>query len=174
MKKPKLVISSLTFDVALIADALHIGATEVVEAFGDGRGAWPFSEFWGRKLYDFIKHTNSNTPFSDGAFALGQLGNAAISVKALTGKGVKFQQSKYVGVGRTSTKETLISSLEACDRVVVVDVTGFPVVRFIPIESTRLVSAAHTGRLKTGGWTRKSLMVWLEETYEISELILTL
>ena len=173
MKKPRLVISRLGFDVGAIAAALHVTEAEAVAALSDGRGAWPFTEMWGQRLYDFIKHTNSNTPVSDGAFALGQLGDAAISVKALTRGGVKFQQSKYVGFGRSSTKETLISSLEGCDRVVVVDVTGFPVVRFIPIDATRLISAAHTGRLTVSGWSRARLDDWLAEVYDLSEIDLT-
>lgn len=173
MSKPLLVISELVFDVAAISEALHVSEADTITALSDGRGAWPFSEMWGQKLYEFVKHTNSNAPLSDGAFVLGQLGNASISVKALTKAGVKFQQSKYVGIGRKSTKETLISSLEACDRVVVVDIVGFPTVRFIPIDATRLISAAHKERLTSAGWTKAKLYAWLKETYTVSEITLT-
>ncbi|OYX19612.1 MAG: hypothetical protein B7Z04_08905 [Rhodobacterales bacterium 32-66-9] len=167
-----MAISKLVFDTKMIAKALHIDEDEVVKAFSDGRGAWPFSELWGQSLYEFIKHANTNQPFSDGQFAIGQIGSAQISVKALTANGVKFQQSKDVGVGRKSTKQKLVSSLEACDRVVVVDLTEFPVVRFIPIESTRLISAAHSDRLRVGGWKKNALEAWLEEVYEVSEITL--
>jgi hypothetical protein len=174
MKKPVLVISRITFDPARIAAALHLSEPQVVIAFTDGRGAWPFSEYWGEALYDFLKHSNSNNPLSDGAVALEQLRNFNVSVKALTANGIKFQQSKDVGFGRSSTKEGLLHSLESCDRVIAVDVTGFPIVSFIPLDTTRLVSAVHRGELGTNGWKRARLQAWLHETYDVSIIDLDL
>lgn len=173
MSKPRLAVSILEFDIEAIAEALHLTSAEAQAAFRDGRGAWPFSELWGQRLYEFLKHTNTNVPISDGAFALGQLGDATISVKALTRAGVKFQQSKDVGIGRKSTKEKLVAALESCDRVIVVDVTDFPSVRFMPIDTTRLLSAVHTDRLTTSGWKKSRLLNWLDETYTVSEIALT-
>lgn len=174
MSKPTLIISRIQFDVVAIADALKISEDEATSALRDGRGAWPFSEVWGGKLYDFIKHSNSNMPLSDGSVALGQLRDATVSVKALTRGGVKFQQSKFVGYGRSTDKSGLVASIEASDRVVVVDITEFPVVRFLPIDSTRLVGAAHTERLTINGWSKAKLYEWLAEVYELSEVGLSL
>jgi len=98
---PKLVVSVLEFDPAAIANALKITPEQAIGALQDGRGAWPFSEIWGERLYEFIKHSNTNQPASDGAVALSQLGDMNVSVKALTRGGVKFQQSKFVGYGRS-------------------------------------------------------------------------
>lgn len=174
MAAPKLVISKIEFDPNKIADALRIDPEQVVSAFRDGRGAWPFSEIWGAKLYEFIKHGNTNVPFSDGAIALEQLRDVNVSVKALTRGGIKFQQSKFVGFGRSTDKDGLIASLEACDRVVIVDLTEFPTVAFIPVDGTRLVSAAHKGALTTNGWSKAALRKWLDVTYAVSEVTLTL
>ena len=174
MKQPKLVISRVRFDTGQIAAALHVSPDEVLEAFRDGRGAWPFSEMWGKTLYEFIKHSNSNKPLSDGLVALEQLRDFKISVKALTRNGVKFQQSKDVGFGRTSTKDGLLISLEACDRVIVVDVTEFPVVAFLPLDTTRLVSAVHKGVLGVTGFTKERLYRWLDDTYEASRIDLAI
>jgi hypothetical protein len=174
MTKPSLVISRIVFDLTAIADALKITEEDATSALRDGRGAWPFSEIWGERLYEFIKHNNSNAPFSDGAVALGQLRDASISVKALTRGGVKFQQSKYVGYGRGTDKSGLIDSIEASDRVVVVDITDFPIVRFAPVDSTRLVSAAHTNRLTVSGWSKRQFYQWLVEVYDLSEVSLAL
>lgn len=170
MPKPKLVISSIVFDVDAIAAGLKLVPDQVVTALRDGRGAWPFSEFWGERLYEFVKHSNTNEPSSDGAVALDQLRNVNVSVKALSKAGVKFQQSKFVGSGRRTTKADLIASVESCDRVVVVDITEFPVVRFIPIDGTRLVSAVHTDELGIAGWKRSKLSKWLDATYDVSEV----
>jgi hypothetical protein len=174
MAKPTLIISTIEFDADLIANGLKLSVEQVTEAFRDGRGAWPYSEVWGEKLFEFVKHSNSNQPSSDGAVALEQLRNVNVSVKALTPAGVKFQQSKFVGFRRSGSKDDLLASVEACDRVIVVDVTDFPVVRFIPIDGTRLVSAVHTGQLGTNGWRPARLRSWLNETYEVSETVLTI
>jgi hypothetical protein len=97
-----------------------------------------------------------------------------ISVKALTGGQLKFQQSKYVGFGRKTDKEGLIKSIEECDRIVVVDLTEFPTVRFLPIDTARLVGAAHKGELTTNGWSNRQLYAWANTTYEISEIELAI
>jgi hypothetical protein len=174
MAKPNLVISRIEFDSAVIAQALKITEEEATTALRDGRGAWPFSEIWGGRLYEFIKHSNTNVPLSDGAVALGQLRDATVSVKALTRGGLKFQQSKFVGYGRGTDRDGLVSSIEASDRVVVVDITEFPIVRFLPLDSTRLVSAAHTGRLTVNGWSKQKLYAWVSEVYDVSEVPLSL
>lgn len=171
---PRIVIGSVTFDSGRLSEALKLPVEAVITAFQDGRGAWPFSELWGERLYEFVKHSNSNNPVSDGVVALAQLRDVSISVKALTRSGIKFQQSKFVGSGRSSTKEGLLSSLEACDRVVVVDITGFPEVLFIPIEATRLLSAAHRDVLTVNGWSKDRLYDWLGQTYRVSTIQLAL
>jgi hypothetical protein len=174
MALPRLVVSVVEFNVASIAKALKLEPAQITAAFQDGRGAWPFSELWGERLFEFVKHSNSNEPSSDGAVALDQLRNVNVSVKALSKAGVKFQQSKFVGYGRTTTKENLIASVEACDRVVVVDITEFPKVRFIPLDGTRLVSAVHNRKLTANGWSKARLLNWLSETYDVSEVILAI
>ncbi|WP_209289016.1 hypothetical protein, partial [Escherichia coli] len=69
----RLVITRIDFDGGAIARALRLSGAEIVAAFRDGRGAWPFSEHWGARLYEFGKHGNSNQAASDGAVALEQL-----------------------------------------------------------------------------------------------------
>jgi hypothetical protein len=170
--RPKLIVSKINFDISAIAAALKITSEQVISAFRDGRGAWPFSELWGAHLYEFIKHANTNQPFSDGAVALGQLRDVNVSVKALTNRGIKFQQSKYVGFGRSTDQAGLIASIEACDRIVVVDITEFPSVSFVPIDSTRLIGAAHTGQLTVRGWRKPGLYRWVEQTYAVTEVTL--
>lgn len=171
MKRPRLQIIRVHFDTDVLSDALHISKDEVISSFRDGRGAWPFSELWGQRLFEFAKHTNSNEPLSDGLLALERLGDLKVSIKALTKAGVKFQQSKFVGYGRTTTKNDLIASLEACDRVIVVDVTAFPEVDFIPLDTQRLISAAHRGNLTKTGWSRTKFYSWVEITYDPERLI---
>lgn len=174
MPLPKLVVSKIEFDAAEIAGAMRISRDQAIAALRDGRGAWPFSEMWGERLFEFIKHSNTNNPFSDGAVALEQLRDVTVSVKALTRGGIKFQQSKYVGSGRGTNKTGLIASLEACDRIVVVDIRDFPIVSFIPIDATRLLSAAHTNILTVNGWSATSLYNWLRATYDVREVTLKL
>ncbi len=170
MKKPKLYISRIRFDPAKIAEALRVRPDDVQRAFTDGRGAWPFSEVWGTRLYEFIAHSNTNNPVSDGVVALQQLGDFRISVKALGRKNAKFQQSRDVGSGRSATRDGLLGALEACDRVIVVDLTLFPAVSFLPLETTRLVTAVHHKRLGTSGWSKAQAYRWLDDVYDWSIL----
>lgn len=173
-RKPALAVTRVLFDPDVIASALKITPDQAVAALRDGRGAWPLSELWGARLYDFLKHGNTNQPVSDGAVALGQLGDVNVSVKALTSSEIKFQQSKFVGIGRSTDKAGLIASIEACDRIIVVDITGFPEVRFLPIDGARLAGAAHTGRLTAAGWSKPRLQAWIEQVYDVSETSLEL
>jgi hypothetical protein len=172
--KPRLTAVRLRFDVDALARALRLPAPAVQEAFRDGRGAWPFSEIWGARVFEFVTHGNSNMPVSDGLHALQRLGDVAVSVKALTRAGIKFQQSKDVGSGRSSDREKLIAALEGCDRVVVVDITGFPEVVFWPLDTRRLLSAAHSGRLGIRGWSRIQMLAWLAEVYDLQTIDLDL
>ncbi|MEL6784729.1 MAG: hypothetical protein AAFO61_09910 [Pseudomonadota bacterium] len=155
------------FNTDEIAKVLWLDPNQVEEAFRDGRGAWPFSEMWGERLFEFIKHRNSNQPSSDGAVSMLALGDFSISIKALSKNGVKFQQSKYVGVGRQSTRASLIESLEQCERVIVVDITQFPQIDFWPLDGGRLISAAHSGALKTSGWSPTRFYKWAKATYDV-------
>lgn len=170
---PTLVVSMLEFDAERIASSLLIEPAQVVEAFRDGRGAWPFSEFWAAQWFAFSKHANSNNPVSDGAVAHVALRDVRISVKALTRRGVKFQQSRDVGSGRASTRDRLIAAIEGCDRVLVVDIVEFPTVSFVPVDATRLVGAVHRGDLKVRGWTRAQFYAWVMATYSVSRQIIT-
>jgi hypothetical protein len=167
MKLPSLAALRLTFDLAKLSEALRLSSDVVQAAFRDGRGAWPFSEKWGERLFEFATHANTNMPVSDGVHQLQRLGDLSVSVKALTRAGVKFQQSKDVGSGRKSDRAKLIASLEGCDRVVVVDITSFPEVVFYPIDTRRLLSAAHSGRLGIGGWSPIQFKAWISETYHL-------
>jgi hypothetical protein len=168
VKKPVLHALTVRFDLDQIGAALGLPPDDVQMAFRDGRGAWPFSEKWGERLFEFATHANTNMPSSDGAHVFERLGNLEVSVKALTRAGVKFQQSKDVGFGRTSTKDGLVAALEAVDRVIVVDITGFPDVTFYPIDSGRLISAVHNGVLTTSGWSPARLRDWVAQIYDLT------
>lgn len=173
-QKQKLKIKCYTFDERAISEALKISVDAVKSEFKDGRVASRFSEHWGAKLYSYSKHADTNAPGSDGAFDAGELGGIDISVKCLTGAGVKFQKSKYVGSGRSCTQDNLISSLGESSKVIVVDILDFPNIKFIPDDCKALLFCAKKKTLRPNGWKKKQLYEWLNEQYEVTEEVVKL
>lgn len=129
----RLVIKTLRFDTKELASALLLKEENVLKAFRDGRVVSRFSEHWGAMIFCYDKHEDTNTKFSDGAVPAGDLGDLGISVKSLTESGVKFQLSRDTGSGRSCSQKDLVEALRAVTFVVVVDVTEFPLVKFIKL-----------------------------------------
>ncbi|MGH8541993.1 MAG: hypothetical protein ACRETW_16000 [Stenotrophobium sp.] len=168
MAKNTLKIKVCRFDSTAIASALKISENASETKFRDGRVASRFSEHWAARLYDYLKHGNTNQHGSDGEFDAGELGGVEVSVKSLTNSGVKFQKSKFVGSGRSCTHEDLIDSINDCERYVVVDITKFPEVRFVIVLSRILAKAAQAKHLTPGGWSESKFYGWLGTAFEVS------
>lgn len=124
--------------------------------FSDGRTASKFSEHWGAPLYGYDVATNNNEKASDGVMVNKKKGSPPprISVKTLTKHGVKFQQSKYIGIGRTCTKNDLLTSLSYNYITYVMDVMDFPYVYSTYVLHEQLVECVVYDKLTFGGWNR--------------------
>ena len=156
--KSKLIsIKRIVFDADAIADALHVSVEDATRKFRDGRVAGQWAELWSANLYAYVLHGHANVAATDGAVAAEELGDLGVSVKSLTGGGVKFQQSVYVGAGRTCTTADLIASIAKSDRHLVVDVRAFPTVDFLVLPATWLLNKAHGGLLTASGWSGRRL-----------------
>lgn len=152
--KPKHTpVKRVVFDAPAIAKALHVPESVAVAKFKDGRVAGQWTELWGARLYAYVVHGHANVPATDGAVSAAALGDLGVSVKSLTARGVKFQQSVYVGAGRSCSQGDLINSISKSDRHLVVDVRAFPTVDFVVLTSTWLLNKAHAGALTPGGWS---------------------
>jgi hypothetical protein len=131
------------FDITAIASSLEISTDAVLKEFKDGRVISRFTEHWCAELYNFVKNDSSDAEGFDGFIpSTGGLGNQKIAVRTLTARGIKFQQSKYIGSGRQCTQDNLIESLQKADYELVVDCTDFPIVLFIPIKTSDLIILA--------------------------------
>ncbi len=64
--------------------------------------------------------------------------------------------------------EDLISSVESVERVVVVDLRSFPLLRFIPIDSKPLLRLIREGKLTTVGLTPRRFDSWLSENFNVA------
>src|SRR4029077_19546442 len=106
---------------------------DVIAKFRDGRVTSWFAEIWGERVFKYTKHPNSNYPGSDASIDLGAMGPFEISVRSLTGAGIRFQKSANIGSGRSATQNDVNDSIAGVDRVVVVDIRGFPNLTFIPL-----------------------------------------
>jgi hypothetical protein len=150
-----------------IARALMLTGEEVVELFRDARLTGRLAEVWGERLFRYTRHTNSNFAGSDGRILLGPIGRYDISVRAFS-KSIKFQQSKFMGSGRSCSQDDLIHSLENVETMVVVDLREFPAVSFYPLNTKSLLRLAHSGRLTPGGMSAKRFDAWIAETFAVS------
>jgi hypothetical protein len=60
-----------------------------------------------------------------------------------------------------------IESIESVERVVVVDLRGFPLLRFIPLDSKSLLKLIRRGKLTTNGISPGRFDSWLAESFDI-------
>jgi hypothetical protein len=129
-----------------IARALRISTEDAIEKFKDPRVASWFAEIWGETLFGFRRHPSSNNPGSDAKLVLGAIGRFEISVRCFNKGNIKFQKSKFIGSGRSATPNDLLESVEAVERIVLVDLRQFPILNFYPIDSKdilRLIRNSH-------------------------------
>jgi len=114
------------------------------------------------------KHLSSNHPGSDARIDLGAIGRFDISVRCFNKNTIKFQKSKFIGSGRSATPDDLIGSVESVERVVVVDLRQFPLLRFIPLDSKALLKLIRLGKLTPSGISPARFDSWLAESFSTS------
>jgi len=148
----------IILDTKRISDSIYISEENARKGFSDGRVVSRFAEEWSGILYGITLSNNTNKPGSDGDIQTGNilLGNVPVGVRSLSENGgIKFQQSKYIGSGRTCTIENLIDSINTIDYEIVVDIADSPRIKFIPIDRTVLLKMISDGVLTPSGFTRK-------------------
>jgi len=168
MQKEKITVVEAAFSLEEIADALKLTPDDVVQKFRDPRITSWFAEIWGERLFGYKKHANANHPGSDGAIALGNMGRFDISVRCFNTNGIKFQKSKFIGSGRKATQDDLIDSIESVERYVLVDLRGFPVLKFYPIDSKALLRLIRHGKLTTSGIGSARFDLWVNEVFDVT------
>lgn len=141
-------------DETKIALALGLKPEQVLKEFKDARVISRFSEYWAGRLYEYKKIENSNNESYDGIIEIRLLGHIHVSIKCLTQSGIKFQQSKYVGSGRTCDTKKLLASFKNVDFVIIIDITEFPVIKFVPITTKVLIQLVNTGLLTCSGYRK--------------------
>jgi hypothetical protein len=150
-----------------IAAALRIEPEEAERKFRDPRVTSWFAEIWGQKLFNYRAHPNANYPGSDARISLGDIGRFDIAVRCFCDRPIKFQKSKFIGSKRTCTADDLLESIEGVERYVVVDLRGFPKLRFVPLDTKALLRLIREGKLKSSGITPKRFDDWLAESFSV-------
>lgn len=167
MAKYQLTVLRTTLSVPDISEALRISPEDVVAKFRDARVTSWFAEIWGEKLFNYTKHKSANQAGSDAAIALGDIGRFDIGVRCFYRNTLKFQKSKFIGSGRSATKEDLIRSLEDVERYVIVDLRGFPVLDFYPLDSKALLKLVYEEKLTTNGISPGRFDAWVKESIDL-------
>jgi hypothetical protein len=168
MPKRHLEVVRSTMPLDEIARGLRISTEDAIEKFKDPRVASWFAEIWGETLFGFRRHPSSNNPGSDAKLALGAIGRFEISVRCFNKGNIKFQKSKFIGSGRSATPNDLIESVEAVERIVLVDLRQFPVLDFYPIDSKDILRLIRMGELTNNGLTPRRLDAWLATQFHMN------
>lgn len=133
-KVEKVVIQ---FDVIALAAVLHVPQELVPRLFADGRIAFGFAELWAVRQFRARLRKGKNDPSS---------------VRMLTDEGVKFQDSKHLGIGREpATRADLKASIIELDRRYVCDVRWFPKVTLYKLPIEQLAQLVDDGKLTVNG-----------------------
>jgi hypothetical protein len=167
--KRRLTFWKTALSVDQISQAPKIAPTEVVAKFRDGRVTSWFAEIWGERLFKYNKHPNTNYPGSDASIDLGTMGPFEISVRSLTGAGIKFQKSANIGSGRRADQKDVDDAVAGVERVVVVDIRDFPNLTFICLDSKWLLRQAHKGVLTPRGLRPSRLYDLLRAEFTIED-----
>lgn len=168
MAKDKITIIEAELSLAELSRALRISPEDAMAKFRDPRVTSWFAEIWGERLFGYKKHVSSNHPGSDAAINLGTMGRFDIGVRCFYGSTIKFQKSKFIGSGRSATTEDLVSSIEAVERYVLVDLRSFPLMRFVPLNSKALLRLIRQGKLTVSGISPKRFDAWLAEVFDVT------
>jgi hypothetical protein len=142
---------SITIDAAAVAEALQITEEQTIEGFRDGRVSSRFAEYWAASMFSLVLYTNKNHRSSDGYYTLPDGSKIEVSIRTLTARGIRFQDSKFIGVGRSCSLDELKASIRRTDQWIVVNVATFPTVEGYKIKCSTLEHWIDAGELTTTG-----------------------
>lgn len=145
-----------------IAEALMIPLPQLTRLFRDGRVASKFVEEWATSLFGVTKHANSNHPSSD---AFGKIADEVFefSIRTLTWGGIRFQDSKYIGCGRSCNMADLKASIRRTDRWLVFDIRRFPEVAAYKLKTSTIEKWIDAGKLTPSGLTSEKFETLVEQ-----------
>ena len=86
------------------------------------------------------------------------MGPFEVSVRSLTGAGIRFQKSANIGSRRSASQDDVEDAIAGIERVVVLDIRYFPSLTFIALDSKWLLRQAHKGVLTAGVYAPLSFM----------------
>ena len=141
---------SFTININLLAEALLMPEQDCVDEFRDGRVASRFTEHWAARIFGFKRHRRDH-PGSDGYYVLPEGDEIRGAVRTLTESGIKFQDSKYIGSGRSCSQQDLTRSIRNTDMWIVFDIRNFPIVEPIKVRTSILEYWIEQGDLTTAG-----------------------
>jgi hypothetical protein len=163
---------SIRLDPNLLAEALHISVAQVYAAFTDGRVISRFVEHWAEQMFGLKKYINTNHKGSDVYYIMPDGENIEFSVRTLTAHGIRFQDSKHMGAGRTCSMEELKACIRRTDRWLVFDIRLFPLVTAYKVKCSILEQWMDKGELTTSGLSAKRFCALLnrDATAQVRQL----
>ncbi len=147
---------SIKLNEEQLASALMLTIADIRSCFSDGRVASRFVEHWAERMFGVIKYLNTNHQSSDGYYELADGSKIEVSIRTLTDNGIRFQDSKFMGVGRSCSVSDLKASIRRADQWIVFDITPFPLIRAMKIKCSVLEHWIDMGELTPSGLSYSS------------------
>jgi len=142
---------SFTVSPPMIAAALNIPLKKVRRLFKDGRVVAGFCELWAETICGVRKHKRGNGVFSDCYALMPDEEPIEVAVRTLTPQGIKFQDSRYIGTGRTCDVPRLKASIRRFDSWIVFDICNFPRIAVYKLKGRTLEEWIDSGDLRPTG-----------------------
>jgi hypothetical protein len=142
---------SITIDAAALAGALQITEEQTIAAFRDGRVSSRFAEYWAASMFGLVLYENKNHRSSDGYYQLPDRSKIEVSIRTLTARGIKFQDSKFMGGGRSCSLDDLKASIRRTDQWRIINVANFPIVEGYAVKCSVLEHWIDAGELTPSG-----------------------
>ena len=166
---------TMLLDADSLALALQITKEQTIQAFRDGRVASRFSELWAATMFTLYLYQNKNHPSADGYYTLPDNSKIEVSIRTLTARGIKFQDSKFIGAGRSCSMTDLKASIRRTDQWIVMDVAGFPKIDGYKVKCAVLEHWIDAGELTPAGlsYSRFAIQLNRDDMPMVRQLELT-
>lgn len=154
-----------------ISVALMLTPEQTAELFNDGRLVGWLAKIWGERLFKYRRY-GLNHPGPNGCYPLPARANSVehkVHVRCFRDD-IKFQRSGNMGVGRKCSQDDVITMLRGLETYVLVDIRGFPLLDFYPLDTKSLLPFAHDGQLTRSGMSAKKFDRWVRTAFDVSVL----
>lgn len=159
-------------DVGFFSNLFGIKESQTDSYLRDGRHASTLAEYMSENMEWQIQGCPAHfvayggcVKGTDGRLLTEDNRSGQASVKTIAKTGIKFQMSKYVGSGRSCSRQDLLESIGFVNYYIVCDVTSSKGWTFYQVLADDLKKAVELYELDTDGWSQQQFLNWYNRLY---------